>query len=99
MRAAAVELARDGITVNAILPGNIATEGLATLGDEYRRSMERTIPGGRLGTVDDIGHAAVYLASAEASFVTGQALIVDGGQVLPESLMDDSDLAVTSGGL
>ncbi|MBB6380627.1 NAD(P)-dependent dehydrogenase (short-subunit alcohol dehydrogenase family) [Pseudonocardia eucalypti] len=42
--------------------------------------------------MDDIGHAAVYLASAEASFVTGQALIVDGGQVLPESL-DQSDLA------
>ncbi|GAA5161994.1 hypothetical protein GCM10023321_46940 [Pseudonocardia eucalypti] len=59
---------------------------------DARQSMERTIPGGRLGTVDDIGHAAVYLASAEASFVTGQALIVDGGQVLPESL-DQSDLA------
>jgi 3-oxoacyl-[acyl-carrier protein] reductase len=89
MRAAAVELAGDGITVNAILPGNIATEGLATLGDEYRKSMERTIPGGRLGTVDDIGHATVYLASSEASFVTGQALVVDGGQILPESLVGE----------
>jgi 3-oxoacyl-[acyl-carrier protein] reductase len=89
MRAAAVELAGDGVTVNAILPGNIATEGLATLGDEYRKSMERTIPGGRLGTVEDIGHAAVYLASSEASFVTGQALVVDGGQTLPESLVSD----------
>jgi 3-oxoacyl-[acyl-carrier protein] reductase len=96
MRAAAVELARDGITVNAILPGNIATEGLATLGDDYRRNMELTIPGGRLGTVDDIGHAAVYLASAEASFVTGQALIVDGGQVLPESLLNEADGAAAA---
>lgn len=95
MRAAAVELARDGITVNAILPGNIATEGLATLGDEYRRSMELTIPGGRLGTVDDIGHAAVFLAGSDASFVTGQALIVDGGQVLPESLISESESAPT----
>jgi 3-oxoacyl-[acyl-carrier protein] reductase len=93
MRAAAVELAGDGITVNAILPGNIATEGLATLGAAYRRSMELTIPSGRLGTVDDIGHAAVYLASVGASFVTGQALIVDGGQVLPESLMNEPTAA------
>jgi 3-oxoacyl-[acyl-carrier protein] reductase len=89
MRAAAVELAADGITVNALLPGNVETEGLATLGDEYRREMERTIPGGRLGTVDDIGHAAVYLASVEAGFVTGQALVLDGGQILPESLVTE----------
>lgn len=86
MRTAAVELAPLGVTVNAVLPGNIATEGLAALGEEYERSMVATIPTGRLGTVEDIGHAAVFLASAEAGFITGQTLVVDGGQVLPESL-------------
>jgi 3-oxoacyl-[acyl-carrier protein] reductase len=44
------------------------------------------IPLGRLGTVDDIGHAVLFLASREVSFITGQTLIVDGGQVLPESV-------------
>jgi len=86
MRAAAVELAPDLITVNAVLPGNIVTEGFDELGAEYRRSMEQSVPIGRLGNVDDIGQAVVYLASPSASFVTGHALVVDGGQTLPESL-------------
>jgi 3-oxoacyl-[acyl-carrier protein] reductase len=47
--------------------------------------MVSSIPAGRLGTVDEIGHAVLFLASDEAAFVTGHALVVDGGQVLPES--------------
>ena len=86
MRTAAIELAPHGITVNAVLPGNIATEGLADLGPEYRRSMEVSIPQGRLGEVEDIGYAALFFATDEAAYVTGQAIAVDGGQVLPESL-------------
>jgi 3-oxoacyl-[acyl-carrier protein] reductase len=86
MRTAAIELAPLGITVNAVLPGNVATEGLADLGPEYVASMEASIPLGRLGAVEEIGHAALFFASDEASYVTGQALAVDGGQVLPESL-------------
>jgi len=86
MRTAAVELAPRGITVNAVLPGNVATEGLADLGDDYRRSMEMSIPMRQLGDVEDIGNACLYFASDEARYVTGQALVVDGGQVLPESL-------------
>ncbi len=86
MRTAAIELAPHGITVNAILPGNIATEGLADLGPEYRRSMEVSIPQGRLGEVEDIGYAALFFATDQAAYVTGQAIAVDGGQVLPESL-------------
>lgn len=86
MRTAAVELAPRGITVNAVLPGNVATEGLADLGEDYRRSMEATVPMGRLGSVEEVGYAALYLATVEAGYVTGQAIIVDGGQVLPESL-------------
>lgn len=47
------------------------------------RSLDAT-PAGRLGELSDIGHAAIYLASAGASFVTGQSLVVDGGQTFPE---------------
>ncbi|MEV0973764.1 3-oxoacyl-ACP reductase FabG [Microtetraspora glauca] len=85
MRTAALELASKGITVNAVLPGNIMTEGLADLGEEYLRSMEAAIPMRRLGSVEDIGNACLFLATDEAAFITGHSLVVDGGQVLPES--------------
>ena len=86
MRTAAIELAASGITVNAVMPGNIITEGLADLGEDYLAQMSASIPLRRLGSVDDIGHAALFLASEEAGYITGQAIVVDGGQVLPESL-------------
>lgn len=86
MRTAAIELAAHGITVNAVLPGNILTEGMIGMGEAYQRTMTASIPLGKLGTVDDIGFAALYFASKEAGYVTGQTIIVDGGQVLPESL-------------
>jgi len=86
MRTACIELAKYGITVNAVLPGNIATEGLAALGLEYERSMSASIPLKKLGTVEDIGYAALFLASKEAAYITGQTIIVDGGQILPESM-------------
>jgi 3-oxoacyl-[acyl-carrier protein] reductase len=85
MRTAAIELAPRKITINAVLPGNILTEGLADLGEDYLRAMTAAIPMGRLGEVDEIGHAALFLATDEAAYITGQALMVDGGQVLPES--------------
>ena len=84
VRTAAIELAAAGITVNAVLPGNIATEGLDELGADYVAAMTAAIPLGRLGTVAEIGHACLFLASDEAAFITGQTLVVDGGQVLPE---------------
>jgi 3-oxoacyl-[acyl-carrier protein] reductase len=86
MRTACIELAQYGITVNAILPGNIMTEGLQGLGEEYIKTMAAAIPLKRLGSVEDIGHAAAFLASREAAYITGQTIIVDGGQVQPESL-------------
>lgn len=86
MRTAAIELAPQHITVNAILPGNILTEGLTDLGEEYLAQMTRAIPAGTLGTPEDIGYLAAFLATREAGFITGQAIAVDGGQVLPESL-------------
>jgi 3-oxoacyl-[acyl-carrier protein] reductase len=85
MRTAAIELAASGITINAVLPGNIMTEGLASLGDEYIAGMTAAIPLGRLGTVDEIGYTVLFLATDEAGYVTGQTIVVDGGQVLPES--------------
>ncbi|NYG57123.1 3-oxoacyl-[acyl-carrier protein] reductase [Nocardioides daedukensis] len=87
VRTAAMELAPKKITINAVLPGNIATEGLDGLGQEYLDSMAATVPQNRLGNVADIGHAALFFATEEAGYITGQSLIVDGGQVLPESLM------------
>ncbi|GAB3857251.1 3-oxoacyl-ACP reductase FabG [Nocardioides maradonensis] len=85
MRTAALELAPRSITVNAVLPGNIATEGLDGLGSDYLAGMAASIPQKRLGSVADIGNAALFLATDEAAFITGQTIVVDGGQTLPES--------------
>ena len=93
MRTAAIELAPRGITVNAVLPGNIATESLADLGEDYASGMTAAIPMRRLGTVDEIGYAALFLATDEAAYITGQTIVVDGGQVLPES--PDAMAAIT----
>ena len=87
LRTAAIELAPKGITINAVMPGNIETEGLDELGPEYREKMESSIPQRKLGTVEDIGFAALFLATDEAAYITGQTIVVDGGQVLPESMM------------
>jgi 3-oxoacyl-[acyl-carrier protein] reductase len=84
MRTAAIELAPLGITINAILPGNIATEGLDGVSDDYAADVVQTIPLGRLGTVREVAHAALFLATEEAGYITGQTIVVDGGQVLPE---------------
>ena len=86
VRTAAIELAKYGITVNAVMPGNIITEGLAELGADYLKTMAASIPLKRLGTVEDIGYAALFLASNEAGYITGQTIVVDGGQILPQSL-------------
>ena len=85
MRSAALEYAKYGITVNAIQPGNILTDGLIQAGEEYMKKMKEIIPVYTLGKPEDIGYTAVFLASREAGFITGQAIVVDGGQVLPET--------------
>lgn len=90
----AAELGEHGVTVNAICPGTIDTPLLAVEGgvyrtfsraagrteDDYRKRLARQIPARRFGTPEDIAAAAVYLASDGASFVTGEALNVTGGQ-------------------
>jgi 3-oxoacyl-[acyl-carrier protein] reductase len=62
------------------------TEGLVGLGDAYMETMAASIPLRKLGTVEDIGNAALFLATKEAGFITGQTIVIDGGQTLPESL-------------
>jgi 3-oxoacyl-[acyl-carrier protein] reductase len=88
MRSSALEVAADGITVNAVLPGNIRTPGFGDLGPEHERSMLAAIPLGLFGEPEDVGWAVRYLASPEARYITGQTLIIDGGQVLPESALE-----------
>lgn len=85
MRSAALEYARYGVTVNAVMPGNILTEGLQAQGDTYLAQMRAAIPTHTLGKPEDIGYAACFLASDEAHYITGQQIVVDGGQILPES--------------
>ena len=85
MRSAAVELATSGVTVNAVLPGNVKTPGFASTSEEHQRLMLTSIPMRRYADPEDIGWAVRFLASPEAGYITGQTLIVDGGQVLPEA--------------
>jgi 3-oxoacyl-[acyl-carrier protein] reductase len=85
MRSAAVELAPRGITINAVMPGNVKTPGVAAVGEEHRRQMLAAIPMRDFADPADIGWAVRFLASAEARFITGQTLVVDGGQTLPEA--------------
>ena len=85
MRSAALEYARFGITINAVMPGNVLSEGLKAQGETYLAQMRAAIPTHTLGTPEDIGYAACFLASREAAYITGQTIIIDGGQILPES--------------
>ena len=86
IRAAAIEYAPFAITVNGVEPGNILTEGMqAHRSPEFIRGMEESVPLGRLGTPRDVANAALFLASDEAAYITGTTVIVDGGQILPES--------------
>lgn len=86
LRTACMELSRYNVTINAVMPGNIYTEGLQDLGQDYLDTMAASIPLKRLGDVKDIGYAALFFASDEAAYITGQTIVVDGGQTVPESL-------------
>jgi NAD(P)-dependent dehydrogenase (short-subunit alcohol dehydrogenase family) len=75
----AVEWADRGIRVNAVAPGTILTEAVAELPDEYKEPMLEAHPVGRLGEPSEVANAILFLASDEASFITGAILPVDGG--------------------
>jgi len=81
-KSCAKELAKSGVTVNAIAPGFIATDMTDELSDKVKDAIKAKIPMGDLGAVEDIAGAALYLASPAARYVTGQVLTVDGGMVM-----------------
>src|SRR5882724_5174162 len=76
------ELASRNITANAVAPGFITTDMTAGLSDEVKNSIQSKIPLGKTGTPEDIANAVAFLASAEAGYITGQVLCVDGGIVM-----------------
>src|SRR5436190_2003287 len=82
VKALAREVASRGITVNAIAPGMIDTEMTRTMADRAHIDWSTQIPVGRLGTVDEIAAAACFLASDEASYITGHVLAVNGGMYM-----------------
>ena len=81
-KALAAEVASRGITINCIAPGFIASPMTHALNDKQRESILTSVPMGRLGEGSDIGFAAVYLASSEASYITGQTLHINGGMAM-----------------
>jgi 3-oxoacyl-[acyl-carrier protein] reductase len=76
------ELASRNITVNAVAPGFIATDMTAALSDDIKKTIQAQIPLGKTGTPENIADAVEFLASAEASYITGQVVCVDGGMVM-----------------
>jgi 3-oxoacyl-[acyl-carrier protein] reductase len=81
-KALAQEVASRGITVNCIAPGFISTPMTDALTDDQKASLLERIPAGRLGAIDDVAACAVFLASDEASYVTGQTIHVNGGMAM-----------------
>ncbi len=78
----AKELAVRGVRVNAVAPGFVETDMTADLSDELKGAAIDAIPLGRMGAPDDIAKAVAFLASADAAYITGQTLVVDGGMVM-----------------
>jgi len=78
-RSMARELAASGIRVNTLVPGPTNTPMMASIPDDWMQSMLNAIPLGRMGEADDVARAAVFLASDDAAFITGQNLAVNGG--------------------
>ena len=81
-KALAAEVASRGITVNCVAPGFIASPMTDLLSEKQRETILASVPMGRLGTSGEIAAAAVYLASSEASYMTGQTLHVNGGMAM-----------------
>ncbi len=82
MKSVAAEYARRNVTANCIAPGFIATPMTDALNEKQREAVLGKVPAGRLGTPEDIAAAAVYLASNEAAYVTGQTIHVNGGMAM-----------------
>jgi len=78
-KAIAQEVARKGVTVNAIAPGYVGTDMVMAIKPEVREQIVATIPMGRLGKPEEIGHLVAYLASEHAGYMTGSTLSINGG--------------------
>src|SRR5699024_3544537 len=93
-KALAAELVTDGIRVNAILPGYIRTPMVDGMAKETNpgnpesvvEGIAAGIPMGRLGTIEELGELAAFLASDESSYITAQGIVIDGGSTLPETM-------------
>jgi 3-oxoacyl-[acyl-carrier protein] reductase len=85
MKSIALEVAEDGITVNAVQPGNVRTPGFEALTQEWKDITVQSIPLGRLAEPADVGWAVRFFAAEEAGYITGSSVVLDGGQTLPES--------------
>lgn len=81
-KSCAKELAGRNITVNAIAPGFIETHMTSVLSDELKQNFLKSIPLKRFGNVDDVAYLALFLASDQASYITGQIICIDGGMVM-----------------
>jgi 3-oxoacyl-[acyl-carrier protein] reductase len=85
MRTAALEWAPWNVTLNAVEPGNILTDGVREHQPQsFIDAQMAAVPLRRLGTIEDVAHAVRFLASDEAAYITGQTIVIDGGQTLPE---------------
>jgi 3-oxoacyl-[acyl-carrier protein] reductase len=82
MKSVAAEYAKRNVTANCIAPGIIASAMVDRLNDKQRATIMDRVPAGRLGVPADIAAAAVYLASDEAAYVTGQTIHVNGGMAM-----------------
>jgi 3-oxoacyl-[acyl-carrier protein] reductase len=82
IKSLAAEYARRGVTANCVAPGFIASPMTDKLNDKQREAILVRVPAARLGSADDVAAAVVYLASAEAAYVTGQTLHVNGGMAM-----------------
>jgi len=85
MRSAAIEYAPYGVTVNSVQPGMVLTESLKKELGVLSEKGADAVPLKRLGKPEDIGAAVGFFASEEAEYITGQAIVIDGGQTLPET--------------
>ena len=81
-KSSAQELAKRNITVNCIAPGFITTSMTENLSEDIKSQMKKTIPMGRFGTPKDVAALALFLASDESGYITGQTITVDGGMVM-----------------